>query len=111
MSRDFWFGMFAIPAAALAVAIIGLSIAGFIYLSAKVSLWEYKVWPKESKAPEVLAAVVANAKSRRYFWIPGWHVVVCRTTLWHVKAKEDLRAHQRVQVAVRNAITAEDWND
>lgn len=103
MSRDFWFGMFAVPAAAVALAILAGVVLAFVWYSERFSLGDWKLWPKkvDSYNRYRLPAVVACAKWARYFWIPGWHVVICRTRL---AGPVPDRLHNRVERAVEDAI-------
>lgn len=108
MSHDFWMGMLVIPALIGGFAVASAAVLALIYVSAKVNLADWKLWPKDanylSNRP-VLAAVMMRAKSVHYVWIPGWHVVICRTTLFKCQDAEDVLKHRRIERAVREAIS------
>lgn len=107
MSHDFWMGLLVIPVLIGGLAIASAAVLALIYVSAKVDLGAWKLWPKSadylSNRP-VLAAVMVRAKSAHYLWIPGWHVVICRTTLFNCHDAEDIEQHRRIQWAVREAM-------
>lgn len=115
MSHDFWMGMFAIPAVALAIALIAAAVmivvVPFVYLSERFSLDDWKLWPKKTADYNraVLPSIVACAKWTRYLWIPGWHIVICRTTLAGKGGPRDRERHHRVQVAVDSALRRFDY--
>ncbi|AGV99500.1 hypothetical protein SEA_FLUDD_15 [Mycobacterium phage Fludd] len=108
MSSDFWWGMFVIPAAALAVAGVLVAVMAVIWASAKWGGNEYKLWPKRWGQRESIVTVVATAKSVRYLWIPGWHIVICRTTMATRESRPEWQRRQRVQHAIGAAIRAEE---
>lgn len=109
MSSDFWVGMLCIPVVAVSVAAVAATIVGLIYLSERIDLSVWKIWPKNPddrlRNRDTLTATVACAKWVRYFWVPGWHVVVCRTTLYRGD-EMDLERHRRVARAVAEAMDA-----
>ncbi|MFA5608199.1 MAG: hypothetical protein WDA07_13610 [Leucobacter sp.] len=107
MSRDFWFGMFAIPAAAVAVAVVAGAAVAFIWYSERFDLSSWKLWPRRPKPYNnaVLPAVVACAKWVRYLWVPGWHIVICRTRLFDAGDTAACDRQRRVQQAVREALS------
>lgn len=110
MSSAFWLGMFCIPAAALAIFTVCAAVLGLIWVSERVDLSSWKVWPKNPddrlRNRDSLTATVACAKWVRYFWIPGWHVVVCRTTLYNRDDDYDIERHRRIERAVRESMDA-----
>ncbi|SIM03291.1 Uncharacterised protein [Mycobacteroides abscessus subsp. abscessus] len=107
MSHDFWMGLLVVPLLIGALALAVAAVLALIYVSAKVDLAAWKLWPKSadylSNRP-VLAAVMVRAKSAHYLWIPGWHVVVCRTTLFNGRDAEDVEQHRRIERAVREVM-------
>ncbi|WP_236745797.1 hypothetical protein [Mycobacteroides abscessus] len=109
-------GLLVIPVliGGLAVAAAAVLILILIYVSAKVDLSTWKLWPKDanylSNRP-VLAAVMMRAKSVHYLWIPGWHVVICRTTLFNCQDAEDVLQHRRIERAVRDALIQPETNE
>ena len=113
MLPGFWWGMFAIPAVALAVAGVAAAVmivlVPFVYLSERFSLGDWKLWPKRlaDHNRAVLPSIVACAKWSRYLWIPGWHIVICRTTLASKHDDENRERHRRVQWAVDEALREE----
>lgn len=110
MSRDFWFGMFAIPAAAVAVAIVFGAFVSFVWYSERFGFADWALWPKRARNgnQDVLASIVACARWARYLWVPGWHVVICRTRLASGRADRDHVRHLRVEVAVKTALREAD---
>lgn len=106
MSRDFWFGMFAIPAAAVAVAIGFGALVAFVWYSERFDLTSWKLWPKRARDgnQEALASVVACSKWVRYLWVPGWHIVICRTRFASERFGREWQRHHRVEVAIRETI-------
>lgn len=106
MSSEFWWGMAAIPVAALAVAVVFVAVVAVIFASERWSVGEYKLWPHRPSEynQELLPAVVACAKWSRYLWVPGWHVVICRTTLTSRDDAADIERHRKVRWAVRDAL-------
>ncbi|QNO01129.1 hypothetical protein [Mycobacterium phage CELFI] len=109
MSTEFWLGMACIPVVVALLALMAAAIMGLIYASSQWDFGTYKLWPHRTK-PEVIAATVACAKSRRYLWIPGWHVVICRTTLFNRDDAEDIERHRKVQWAVRDALNVDPFD-
>lgn len=107
MSHDFWMGLLVIPVVIGGLAVAAAAVLALIYVSAKVDLTTWKLWPKSadylSNRP-ALAAVMVRAKSAHYLWIPGWHVVICRTALFKNRDAEDIEQHWRIQRAVREAL-------
>lgn len=95
--------MACIPAAIALLSVAAIAVLGLIHASARWDWGTYKLWPRNTP-PEVAAATIANAKTRRYFWIPGFHVFVCRTTLFNKDNTADIEAHRRVQHAVNDAL-------
>lgn len=104
MSSDFWWGMFCIPLAALAVAMVVMAGTALIYASERWAISEYKLWPKRWAEQDRLAAIVAYARGVRYLWIPGWHILICRTTNWQRLTKAEWTQQQRLQFTIRNAL-------
>lgn len=96
MSADFWLGMFAIPAAALALALIYGAGSMAIYFTERIDVGSWKIWPKRVQKYNrgSIASTVAGAKWVRYFWVPGWHVVFCRTRL--VRQGDSLSQHREL---------------
>lgn len=78
MSHDFWMGLLCIPVLIAGCALAFIAILGAIWAQATWMGTAYKLWPRSSKR-EHLITVLASAKSARYLWIPGWHVMICRT--------------------------------
>ncbi|CPR73327.1 hypothetical protein [Mycobacteroides abscessus] len=107
MSHDFWMGLLVIPVLIGGLAVAAAAVLILIYVSPKVDLSTWKLWPKGadylSNRP-VLAAVMMRAKSAHYLWIPGWHVVICRTTLFNSRDAEDVLQHRRIERAVREPL-------
>lgn len=72
---EFWWGMACIPLAIAATAVAVAAAIGLIWVSERVDLSAWKIWPKNPddrlKNRENLVATVACAKWVRYFWIPG----------------------------------------
>lgn len=108
MSSEFWLGMFCIPAAAWAIFCTFSAVLGLIWVSELVDLSAWKIWPKNPddrlRNREPLVATVACAKWVRYFWIPGWHIVICRTKLHDPNDAADIERHRKVQWAVRDLL-------
>lgn len=92
-----------IPAVVALVALAAAAVLGLIFASAKWDWGVYKLWPHDTK-PDIAAAVIAGAKTRRYFWIPGFHVFVCRTTLFNADDRDAIEKSYQRQNAVRNAL-------
>ncbi|MDO3050700.1 hypothetical protein [Mycobacteroides abscessus] len=103
MSHDFLMGLIAVPVVVAFMALMLAAIAGLIWASAKVELGTWKLWPKKADRPSI-AATMTWAKSVRYFWIPGWHIAICRTGMFNAKDKASIERHRRVQWAVRDAM-------
>lgn len=103
MSHDFLMGLVALPILVAFVALAAAAVLGLIYVSAKIDLGTWKLWPKRAERP-IIAATMAWAKSVHYLWIPGWHIAICRTTLFNSSNKQDIERHRRVQWAVRDAM-------
>lgn len=110
MSGDFWWGMFTIPAAALAVALTLGAVVTFIWYSERFELGNWKLWPKRMAEYNraSMSAIVACARSVRYFWIPGWHIVICRTRLYRSQDSDEHERHGHVRDAVRQALAEVD---
>lgn len=108
MSNEFWLGMFCIPAAAWAIFTVFTAIVATMWVSERVDLSSWKIWPKSAddrlRNRETLVATVACAKWVRYLWIPGWHIVICRTTLYRPGVTADIERHRLVQRAVREVL-------
>lgn len=110
MSSDFWWGMACIPVVIALVAVAAAAVMGLIWASESVDLSSWKIWPKNpddqlrNRLP--LTATVACAKWVRYFWLPGWHVVICRTRIAHKYSADEDARHSRVVRAVREAMDA-----
>lgn len=103
----FWAGMVALPVLVAAMAHAVAAVAWLIRISARVSLPDWKLWPRNvdrygglNRAP--IAATVATAKRVRYLWIPGWHFMLCRTTL-----PDDDTGRWHEHMRMRDAIAAE----
>lgn len=96
MSSDFWWGMFAIPIAAVAVGIVSAAAIALIHYSERFNFPDWKIWPKRVQKYNrgSIASTVASAKWVRYFWVPGWHIVFCRTTL--VRPGDSLSQHRQL---------------
>ncbi|AEJ92547.1 hypothetical protein SEA_ADNAMA_7 [Mycobacterium phage Adnama] len=104
VNRDFWLGMLALPAAAAAIALTVGVVAGVIWYSERFSLGTWRLWPRSTRGREVLPAIAACAKWTRYLWIPGWHVIICRTTLYDPYDVADNDKHYLVRNAIREAL-------
>ncbi|AMU26612.1 Uncharacterised protein [Mycobacteroides abscessus] len=114
MSHDFWMGLLVIPVLIGGLAVAAAAVLILIYVSAKVDLSAWKLWPKSADYlanRPVLAAVIVRAKSAHYLWIPGWHVVICRTALFNSQDAEDVEQHRRIQRAVRDALIQPKTNE
>jgi hypothetical protein len=102
--------MACIPAVVAFVAVAAMAVMGLIWASESVDLSSWKLWPKNpddrlrNRIP--LTATVACAKWVRYLWVPGWHVVICRTRLAQKYSDDEDRRHSRVMRAVREAMDA-----
>ncbi|MGB3483999.1 MAG: hypothetical protein WBB07_17505 [Mycobacterium sp.] len=107
MSKDFWWGMFAIPLAALAVAGVLIAIMAVIWASAKWAGDEYKLWPKRWGQRESIVTTVAMAKSVRYLWVPGLHVVICRTSIPQNEPDDEWRTRLNVKHGIAAVIREE----
>ncbi|AVO21681.1 hypothetical protein I5I01_gp76 [Mycobacterium phage MooMoo] len=101
---DFWWGVLAVPLV-IATMAIGLAIAaGAVWFSIDVCKFnEWKLLPRQWGERATLAAVVAEAKWARYLWIPGWHIVICRTGLGGKESAERSRRHGYIRDTVRRA--------
>lgn len=107
MSSEFWYGMACIPAVAALVAIAAAAVMGVIWAWAAWGGEDYKLYPKQITNRPVIGAVVACAKWTRYFWIPGLHIVICRTTVATRDSGEVRERHRKVQWAIRDALAIE----
>lgn len=106
MSRDFWFGMFAVPAAAVAIAILAGVVLAFVWYSERFDLKDWVLWPKrDRRSKQMMAATVACAKWVRYLWVPGWHIVICRTRFAWRRSYQEFMLHHEIEheVALRLA--------
>lgn len=104
MSSDFWLGMFTIPAVAWAAATVFAAVSMVIYFSERFHVDTWKIWPKrvEKYGRGSIASTVAHARSVRYFWVPGWHIVMCRTSL--VRPGDSLSEHRRIAGIIDRAL-------
>ncbi len=105
MSSDFWWGVAVIPAAVLAICVTAGAIAGLIWLSAHFRVNEYKLLKRsEDHNRANLAATMVCAKWVRYCWIPGWHLVLCRTTLYGRGGDAIEHRHRQVRASVQATV-------
>lgn len=104
MSNDFWWGMLCIPAVVATISVAAIAVMGLIWAWADWGGDTYKIRPKTLKNREAAGAIAACAKWTRYFWIPGWHILICRTTLATRDHSDVRELHTRVQAAIRDAI-------
>lgn len=104
MSRDFWWGMACIPAVVVLVAIAAVAVMGLIWAWADWGGDTYKLYPKTLKHREVAGSIAACSKWTRYFWIPGWHILVCRTSVATPDGSDVRKLHTDVQAAIRGAL-------
>lgn len=111
MSSEFWWGMACIPAVVALVAVAAAAVMGLIWAWAEWGGDTYKLYPKLIKNRPVIGSIVACAKWTRYFWIPGWHVVICRTSLATSDGTEARERHTRVQWAIRDALNVDPLAD
>jgi hypothetical protein len=104
MSGDFWWGMACIPAVVALVAIAVIAVMGAMWAWASWGGGTYKLYPKTLKNREVAGSIAACSKWTRYFWVPGWHVLVCRTTLATRDHSDVRKVYTDVQCAIRGAL-------
>ena len=103
MSHEFWMGVLALPAVLGVGAVTVAIVSAAVWFSADVcKVHEWKLHPKRYSDRANLAAIVSGAKWTRYFWVPGFHVVIARTGL----ATRESRAASARQSRIRNAILA-----
>lgn len=76
MSRDFWMGVMAIPAAVCSVLLIGMVFLVFVYAWSKTGEQNWKVRPVNVN---IAASIVAVARKVRYIRFPGGAVMLVRT--------------------------------
>lgn len=104
--EGFWLGLVAVPAVVACVAAAAGLVVVAMSLHARLAGSAYKLIPHRFHSHAALASIVACAKWVRYMWIPGFHVVICRTS---ISGREPGRAvHSDVSNAIVNALRAHD---
>lgn len=99
----FWLGLLMIPVVLICTALTLGTIAWLIWMSERVHLGQWKIWPHKTDRV-MITATVACATCVKYLWIPGWHIVICRTTNYHAKDDQDILNHRDMQRVVREEL-------
>lgn len=107
MSRDFWWGMLCLPVVVVLAASVYMAVISAIAWSAHWGADTYKLVPKLVRERPLIVATVATAKWVRYCWIPGWHIVVCRTTLATKDSSPIQEQHRLMVRAIRGVFEQE----
>lgn len=104
--EGFWLGLVAVPAVVAFVSVaVGLAAVA-MSLHSKYAGSAYKLVPRKFDSHAGMASIVACAKWVRYMWIPGFHVVICKTS---ISGREPGRAvHARVKWAIVDALERDD---